>query len=269
MALLVSACSSSQPFETPPEISDILKRDNWIVLAIPDSKQQPGSIAKITRDVSGAYVVQWLGDFRRCGATNEDLGLTIDHMPSTSYKKTRDIDAKIAIELSAIKLGPEVNTARTATVTLDDVGADSVDLLALNQWLLAAGTGDRLPPHCKDILSQANIFLIGQSFRISKGSFVLKDEKGGKIKVTVPTGIPISAEAGGSVQEDGTVSFNRASYIAVKQLVQYPNGTFRAPEAIAAPPPNKPYLPVMPLTRAQTLDQLLLSTRTGLNNTSR
>jgi hypothetical protein len=218
--------AGSQPFQAR-SLNDFLEAKNWIVLPIPDNKMRPGAVIKVTKN--GEKVdVTWLADFRTCGLTDKDLGFIRGKSPSDT--STAEFAVKASVVASFLsKLGgsADLNKVNRGILKIDDSGADAIDLLALQIWLARPGNLQALPAACTSFLGQPDIYLVSQAFRITKGTYQLLDENGGKVSASgaTPAGISTRAEIGGTVSSTGALDVTEDFYFAVRcvKVITHPS----------------------------------------------
>ena len=73
--------SAAQTIFQPRPLKQFLEENGWVSLPLPDRRMGPGSVIKVTKKDS-AVSVQWLGDLRRCGITDEELGYVRGKYPA-------------------------------------------------------------------------------------------------------------------------------------------------------------------------------------------
>jgi hypothetical protein len=83
-----------------------------------------------------------------------------------------------------------------------------------------------MPAVCRTFLQQTNVYLVTTSFRVSKGTYTLKDSAGVTLKATALSGQNLSANANLSVNGDGTMTITSDEYMAVQNVKQASLGNF-------------------------------------------
>ena len=144
----------------------------------------PGSVIKVTKK-DGAVSVQWLGDLRRCGITDQEFGFVRGKYPAIGIGETFGVRASIAAGFIAKLDGTaDFEKASGAILQIEDSGGDAVDLRALTIWMARPGAPQRMPETCNNFLAQEDIYLVSEAFRISKAVYDLVDKNGAKVAVT-------------------------------------------------------------------------------------
>ena len=219
MATAISI-SSAQTIFQPRPLQQFLEENGWVSLPVPDKKMGPGSVIKVTKK-EGAVSVQWLGDLRRCGITDEEFRYVRGKYPAIGIGKSFRVGTSIAAGFIAKLEGTvDFEKASGAVLQIEDSGGDAVDLLALAIWMARPGTAQRLPKTCNNFWAQENIYLVSEAFRISKANYDLVDKNGGKLAVTGAA----FGRAGSS--SSGTLSVIDDVYFGVRRVKQLAPSVF-------------------------------------------
>src|SRR5580704_15971095 len=124
MAAAVSI-SSAQTFPHPQPLKEFLEDHGWVSLPTPDRKMGPGSVIKVTKK-DNAVSVQWLGDLRRCGITDEEFGFVRGKYPAIGIGETFGVRASIAAGYIAKLDGTDdFGKAGGAIIQIEDSGGDA------------------------------------------------------------------------------------------------------------------------------------------------
>jgi hypothetical protein len=206
--------STAQTIFQPRPLKQFLEESGWVPLPMPDRKMGPGSVIKVTRK-DNAVRVQWLGDLRRCGITDEEFGFVRGKYPAIGIGKTFGVRASIAAGYIAKLDGTaDLGKADGAIIQIEDSGGDAVDLRALAVWLAKPGAPQHMPETCNNFLAQEDIYLVGEALRISKAVYDLVDKNGAKLAVA---GAAFGRTSPSSL---GTLSVVEDLYVGVRRVKQ-------------------------------------------------
>jgi hypothetical protein len=201
--------------------------DTWVVLPRPDSKMKPGSAIRVTEE-GGKARVAWLGDFRTCGLTDADLGFTRGKFPPMAQTTSVNLGADAVLAVQGVQIGPQFDKVKSTKLTITESGGDAIDLFALRIWLATPGNRNRLGAVCESFFQQPNVYLVTESYRVSKGKYELLDKNGAKLSLKVPANLlPVQLSASAGVTADGSMEFNDNFYIAVRRAREITPGSFQ------------------------------------------
>jgi hypothetical protein len=194
--------SAAQITFQPLPIKQFLEDNGWVSLPLPDKRMGPGSVIKVTKQ-DGAVTMQWLGDLRRCGITDREFGYIRGKYSAIGIRESFGVKALVAAGYIA-KLGgtADFEKAGDAIMQIDDSGGDAVDYDALTNWIAKSSAAQRMPGACNNFLTQDDIYLVSEAFRVSKARYGLVDKNGAKLAVT-----------GGAFGPDGSLSSSTLSVI--------------------------------------------------------
>lgn len=223
---LICGAEAQTPFQ-PRSLSQFLESHNWVALPIPDNKARPGAVISVKK-VNNIVDVRWLGDFRSCGVTDTDLGLVRGKYPPVGIGESFAVSASFGASLLT-KLGgsAEVEKVNGAILKIDDSGGDAIDLLTFSIWLTKPGNLQKLPEACSKLLSQEDVYLVSEAFRITRGSYELVDKNGAKVAASAAVGgRSANAEISGSISSSGTLNVTEDFIFAVRRVKQLAPGSF-------------------------------------------
>jgi len=226
LSLALAASAADSVFQQRP-LAKFLDANNWIALPIPDSKMGPGAVVKVTK--SGATVeARWLGDFRRCGVTDKDMGVVKGKFPALGVGEDFSVKASFAASLlERLGLRAEAEKVNGAVLKIDEAGGDAIDLLALKIWLEMPANKKNFPAACNDFLAQDDVYLVSEAFRISKGSYELIDKNGAKLSLNAAVaGKSIDADFSGSIGSNGALAVAGDFYFGVRRVKRLASGGF-------------------------------------------
>ena len=206
--------STAQTIFQPRPLKQFLEENGWVSLPMPDRKMGPGSVIRVTKK-DNAVGVQWLGDLRRCGITDDEFGFAHGKYPAIGIGETFGVRASIAAGYIA-KLDGTVDFAKAggAIIQIEDSGGDAVDLHALAVWLAKPGAPQRMPEACNNFLAQEDVYLVSEAFRISKAVYDLVDKNGAKLAVAG------AAFGRTGPSSSGTLSVVEDLYVGVRRVKQ-------------------------------------------------
>jgi hypothetical protein len=202
-------------FQQKP-LTAYFKEHDWLALSIPDSKMQPGSVIKVKK-LNDFIEVQWLGDIRKCGVNDEQLGFVRGKYPSVGIGESFAVTASITASiLNLFHVNTSADKVSGAVFTMEDAGGDAIDFLAFSIW--ASNQGSRLQTACSNLLGQDDVFLVTESFRISKGSYQLLDKNGAKIGLSASVaGRSLDGQLQGSIGTNGELKIAGDFYFGVRR----------------------------------------------------
>jgi hypothetical protein len=198
----------------PLSLKQFLEASGWVSLPLPDKRMGPGSVVKVMKK-DGAVIMQWLGDLRRCGISDQEFRYVRGKYSAIGIGESFGIRASIATGF-IVKLEGKADFEKAggAIMQIEDSGGDAVDFDALTNWMAKPGASQRMPQACNNFLTQEDIYLVSEAFRISKASYGLVDKNGAKLKVT---GGAFGREG---LRSSGTLSVIEDLYFGVRRVKQ-------------------------------------------------
>jgi hypothetical protein len=198
----------------PLPLKQLLDENGWVPLRLPDKRMGPGSVIKVTKK-DGAVMMQWLGDLRKCGITDQEFRYVRGKYSAIGIGESFGIKASIAAAFIAKLEGTaDFEKAGGAIMQIEASGGDAVDFDALTSWMANPAAGQRMPQVCSNFLAQEDIYLVSEAFRISKASYGLVDKSGAKLSVTG------GAFGQAGTRSSGTVSVIDDLYFGVRRVKQ-------------------------------------------------
>jgi hypothetical protein len=206
--------SAAQTTFLPLPLKQFLEENGWVSLPLPDKRMGPGSVIKVTKK-DGAVTMQWLGDLRRCGITDREFRYVRGKYSAIGIRESFGVKAFVAAGYIA-KLGGTADFEKTgnAIMQIDDSGGDAVDFDALTNWMAKPGAAERMPRACNNFLSEENIYLVSEAFRVSKARYGLVDKNGAKLAITG------GAFGQAGLRSSGTLSVVDDLYFGVRRVKQ-------------------------------------------------
>jgi hypothetical protein len=198
----------------PLPLKQFLEENGWLSLPLPDKRMGPGSVIKVTKK-DGGVTMQWLGDLRRCGITDQEFRYVRGKYSAIGIGESFGTKASVVAGFIAKLEGTaDFEQAGGAIMQIEDSGGDAVDFDALMNWMAKSGAAQRMPQVCNSFLAQEDIYLVSEAFRISKASYGLVDKNGARLKVTGGA----FAQAGS--RSSGTLSVIEDLYFGVRHVKQ-------------------------------------------------
>jgi hypothetical protein len=168
----------------PLPLKQFLEDNGWVSLPLPDKRMEPGSVAKVIKK-NGAVTMQWLGNLRRCGITDREFQYVRGRYSAIGIGDSFGIKTSIAAGYIAKLEGiADFEQAGGAIMQIEDSGGDAIDFDALTNWMARSGAARRMPQACNNFLTQEDIYLVSEAFRISKASYGLVDKNGARLTIT-------------------------------------------------------------------------------------
>jgi hypothetical protein len=223
--ILMPFPAAAQSVFQPKPLTTYLNDHNWLALSIPDSKMQPGSVIKVKK-LKDFVEVQWLGDIRRCGINDKELGVVRGKYPSLGIGESFEVKASFfASVLNLFRINASADKISGAILNIEDSGGDAIDFLAFSIW--AARNGNRLQAACGNLLGQDDVYLVTETFRISKGSYQLLDKNGAKVELSASvTGRSLDGQLEGTIGTNGELVIAGDFYFGVRRAKQISPGVF-------------------------------------------
>jgi hypothetical protein len=178
--------SAAQTIFQPRPLKQFLEENGWVSLPMPDKRMGAGSVIKVTRK-DGTVSVQWLGDLRRCGITDQEFRFVRGKYPAIGIGMSFRVRASVAAGYIARLEGTaDLEKADAAVMQIEASGGDAVDYRALMIWLAEPSTTRRLARVCSNFLAQEDAYLVTEAFRISKADYRLVDRDGRGVRAGGP-----------------------------------------------------------------------------------
>ena len=206
--------SAAQTIFQPLPLKQFIDESGWVSLPVPDKRMGPGSVIRVTKK-DGSVIMQWLGDLRRCGITDREFRYVRGKYSAIGIGESFGMKASIAAGFIAKLEGTaDFEKAGGAIMQIEDSGGDAVDFDALTNWMAKPGAAQRMPQVCNNFLTQEDIYLVSEAFRISKARYGLVDKNGAKLAVTG------GAFGQTGSRSSGTLSVTEDLYFGVRRVKQ-------------------------------------------------
>ena len=226
LALLVSSIAGAKdpkqvigPGLLPPKQAKATiaayKAAGWIALVEPDSRFKPGTIFLADKST----FPQWVSSLESCGVPKEVLTPVSNNSGSFIYSGESVYGAGAVLTIHGVTAGPDFSKAQTATFEQSEAGASAIDLIKVGEWLRKNKA--QFSQVCKNLLSQPNVYVAQESYRVKQGSYTLKDKKNVSLNLKGPNlmVIGLSAHAGAKVTGESTLTVTVPVYTAVHKVV--------------------------------------------------
>jgi len=221
LGVSVSACVSDVTDVWTPEIlSDSFENKGWVMLFPPDSKYKPGTLIRVDAE-SGPRFVGYLSS---CNIDDDALKIIPGKSPAINFKRTDGFSINVLLGLKGVTgIGPEASKVKSVELKISDSGADAIDMIKFTGALTDPANAASVPQVCRNYLDAPDHYIVNEAFRISGGTYSLKDESGVKLKVTnavLSSILTLGGEAGYKVTSEGDIAITSPVYIAVRRAMK-------------------------------------------------
>ena len=225
--LFLNSSGSAQGLKT----ADLQKvyGSRWVPLTVPDSRIGPGAIISIKKGE-----VAWESSLDKCGAPKNVMAPVPSNASGIDAKTEGEYGADVALKIGGVSIGPNFKRAKRASLKLVSSRAEGIDRITLGEWFNAQGT--TLSATCKKFLTQKDVFLVQEAYRVDKGRLTFYDDKNAKLTLSgLNAGIVnVGASAKAAHVVDDSLEFDMPMYTAIRRLKYLKNGdlqTLSAPGA--------------------------------------
>jgi hypothetical protein len=194
----------------------------WIVLPLPDSRIAPGSIVSIKKGQ-----VAWESTLGQCGAPADVLTVERGAGGAVEFKGDAEYGADAVLKVQGVEIGPEFSRVKKTTLKVDDHGPEALDRIKIGSWFNDPGT--HLSTTCQRFLTEKDVFIVQEAYRVGKGRFALLDKNNKKIALSgLKLGpVSIGANAKANTTDDGSLEFASPVYTAVRRLKLMKDGQLK------------------------------------------
>jgi len=191
------------------------KKGGWVALVEPDTRFRPGTIFMADKNT----YPQWVSSLDSCGVPKEVLTPIINNSGAFRFTGESVYGAGAVLTIHGITAGPDFKKAQSATFEQSDAGAAAIDIIKVGEWLRK--NKDKFSPLCRNLLSQPNIYVAQESYRVGQGSYTLKDSKNFSLNIKGPDLkiIALSAHASAKITGESTLTLTVPVYTAVHKVV--------------------------------------------------
>jgi len=194
----------------------------WVVLPFPDSRMTPGSVISVKKNQ-----VAWESDLRSCGAPESVMKTNVSDSGKLEMKGEAEYGANAAISIKGIEAGPDFKKVKKTQLRQDSHGPEGLDRIALGEWFNNPAT--KLSKTCTDFLNEKDVFIVQESYKVSKGAYTLFDEGNKKLELKgLNLGIlKISGGASAKTTADGSLEFDMPVYTAIRRVKRFSDGSLK------------------------------------------
>lgn len=194
----------------------------WIPLPMPDSRIGPGAIVTIKKGQ-----VAWESSLAKCGAPPDVMTpvASTDATVATSVEGEYGADA--ALKIAGVTLGPDFKRVKKTSLKLDDHHAEGLDRIALAEWLNKPGTA--LSSVCSRFLTEKDVFIVQEAYKVSKGKITLYDERNTKLSLaglSTPI-VKLDANAKSTTVSNDSIEFAAPMFTAIRRLQYLKDGSLK------------------------------------------
>jgi hypothetical protein len=185
----------------------------WIPLPLPDSRIGPGAIVTIKKGQ-----VAFESSLDKCGAPKNVMTPVRGNDASITGKVEGEYEASAALKIGGVSAGPEFKKARKTSLRMENHHPEGLDRIELAMWLKDPSV--KLPPACEAFLTEKDVFLVQESYRVDKGRITLYDDKKTKLSLSgLNLGIvKLDANAKTARIVDDEVEFSAPMYTAIRRV---------------------------------------------------
>ncbi len=236
----IASCSTSRPVVQTLENNALIRYlnskgyTNW---PVPATLQSAGALIEFE---DGVPVIK--GDLLSCAvddATRTELFEAMfgsdqqtqdkyrnSTFPDFDFERNSDLDFGLDFALKMIGGTVDYDNVRKATITTDNAGSETVLAYNVEGWFRKPGNLGRLNLGCQNAIASGRAILVTESAYIGDGrvTFYGSDDFGVKLddKIQVNQVLSLDPSVGSHVDDDGTVVFDRRTYIAFKSAKEFP-----------------------------------------------
>jgi hypothetical protein len=221
IAVVFSSCAKERkpvigPGANAPSISkatyNAYRKGGWVPLVQPDSRFVPGTIFESKENTAP----RWISSLETCGVPKEALAPVHNDTETFKYSGDASYGASAVLNIRGVSAGPNFSKATSATFQQSDSGASAIDIQKVMTWMNKNPAA--FSSICESYLSQPDVYVAQESYRVGNGTYTLKNSKGGGISIKVDV-LKLSADANAKVTGDSSLTLTVPVYTAVHQAV--------------------------------------------------
>ena len=139
----------------------------------PDSRFVPGTIFETRANTAP----RWISSLETCGIPKEVLAPVNNDTGTFKYSGDANYGAKAVLNIRGVSAGPNFSKASSATFQQSHSGASAIDILKVMEWMNKNPAA--FSSICERYLSQPDVYVAEESYRVGQGTYTLKDSTGG------------------------------------------------------------------------------------------
>lgn len=239
-AAAVAGCATSRPVTQTLENNALIKYlngkgyTNW---PVPATLQSAGALIEFD---DGVPVIK--GDLLSCAADSETRNDLFKAMfgpdqetqdryrnaqfPDFDFERNSNLDFGLDFALKILGGSANYENVRKATITTTNSGPETLLTYNVEGWFRKPGNLSKLNAGCQAAIASGRAILVTESAYIADGviTFYGSDEFDGQLDtpLKVTKAVTLDPSLDTEVKDDGTVTFNRRTYIAFKSAKKFP-----------------------------------------------
>jgi hypothetical protein len=191
---------------------DAYRKGGWVPLVEPDSRFVPGTIFETKENTAP----RWISSLETCGVPKKVLAPVNNDTGTFKYSGDANYGANAVLNIRGVSAGPNFGKATSATFQQSDSGASAIDILKVMAWMNQNPAA--FSSICESYLSQPDVYVAQESYRVDNGTYTLKDSKSRGISIKADV-LTLSADANAKVTGDSSLSLTVPVYTAVHQAI--------------------------------------------------
>jgi hypothetical protein len=221
ISVVLSSCAKHPrpvigPGAIAPSISkatyDAYRKGGWVPLVEPDSRFVPGTIFESKENTAP----RWISSLETCGVPKKVLAPVNNDTGTFKYSGDANYGANAVLNIRGVSAGPNFGKATSTTFQQSDSGASAIDILKVMAWMNQNPAA--FSSICESYLSQPDVYVAQESYRVDNGTYTLKDSKSRGISIKADV-LTLSADANAKVTGDSSLSLTVPVYTAVHQAI--------------------------------------------------
>jgi hypothetical protein len=154
---------------------DAYRKGGWVPLVELDSRFVPGTIFETNENTAP----RWISSLETCGVPKNVLAPVNNDTGTFKYSGDTNYGASAVLNIRGVSAGPNFSKATSATFQQSDSGASGIDILKVMAWMNKNPAA--FSSICESYLSQPDVYVAQESYRVGNGTYTLKDSKNGEI----------------------------------------------------------------------------------------
>ncbi len=216
-----AGCNNTKDTLNSNDFTKTLREQGWIILPIPDSTFDPGTVIRVV-DENGNIRVDWIGNISSCNVPAEVLKTVDGNAPSFESTEDYDFSLKALLNIKGVEVGPDFNRVAKAKIKINGTEAKKIDLLHFTAWITNPNNNEMIPKSCNEWLEMNDTYLINNAMMVSKGEITFYGQTGAKINLPSlelkKNIVDLSSDASLTWASDSKLTFTEPVYLAVKRV---------------------------------------------------